>query len=435
MDVEKALLSRCVSGGLIESLVSRGVAGKHFENDTHREVFDMMVGHMSRYGVPPSREVVAAACPNFQPDIVTDSIDYLIDQFVKKVQRTEAKRAVLDIAQRIEVDADVNFDTLFMEYAERVAQSVPSSRVSRLSEVQDRIRRYYELQRTGRMPGVPFGLPTIDNIILGVQPHELVVISAPSSVGKSTMLQHNALAAYLADPSHRPVFITLEMEADALLRKFDAMAINFEYHALKALQLGEGDLRRWEEWGERAASAANDIIVIDDIDACTVDRVYAEILRWKPSAMFVDYFGIMTPSSHSKGDAWQGMAQMAKALKRVPRRTLTPVFTAAQTNRSGFKDGAKAENVADTIEIFRSADIMLGLERDEEESPNKMTVRILKNRDGPKGSTEVHLDLDRMDIYENTKFGRRTDKLAMPEPADLANNPFAAVKANPFVEV
>jgi hypothetical protein len=64
-----------------------------------------------------------------------------------------------------------------------------------------------------------------------------------------------------------------------------------------------------------------------------------------------------------------------------------------------------------------------------------MTVRILKNRDGPKGSTEVHLDLDRMDIYENTKFGRRTDKLAMPEPADLTNNPFAAVKANPFVEV
>ena len=40
-----------------------------------------------------------------------------------------------------------------------------------------------------------------------------------------------------------------------------------------------------------------------------------------------------------------------------------------------------------------------------------------------------------MDIYEHTKFGRRTDKLAMLEPADLANNPFAAVKANPFVEV
>lgn len=77
---------------------------------------------------------------------------------------------------------------------------------------------------------------------------------------------------------------------------------------------------------------------------------------------------------------------------------------------------------------------MLGLERDEEDAPNKMTVRILKNRDGPKGSTEIHFDMDRMDIYEESKFGKRKDRLAKPD-VPLADNPFATVETNPFVEV
>lgn len=418
MDIERALLSKCVHGGLIETLVSRNIAGRHFEDEQNRAVYQTCVAHMVRWGSAPSLEAVHEAHPGYRFDVSTDTLEFLIDKFVKYVQKREAQKSVLDLADAIDEGTDENLDVLFMEHAERVAQSIPASKVSRLSDVPSRIEKYTEMLRTGRIPGVPFGIPTIDRTVLGVQHHELVVISAPSSVGKSTMLQYIALASYLSGPEHRPCFITLEMEAEAILRKFDTMATNFQYHALKALELGAGDMERWETWGERASNAPNDIIIIDDISDCTVERVHAEVLRWKPSAMFVDYFGIMTPAQTGREQQqYVGMANMAKALKRIPRTTKIPLFTAAQTNRTGFKEGVRADNIADTIEIFRSADIMLGLERDEEDDPETMNVRLVKNRDGPKAHCTMKWVMSTMEFHERDSFAAKSGThLVIPEP-------------------
>lgn len=439
MDIERALISRCVNTGMVESLVSRGIAPKHFDDEDNRAVFTTILSHMSFYGAPPSREAVLAKHPAYKLDVVSDAMEYLIDMFVKKVQRSVAKRSALDIAARLDDKTDnVDIDALFMEHAERVAQSVPTSRVSKLSDVPTRIQLYDKMLREGRIPGVPLGIPTLDQIVLGVQQHELVVVAAASSVGKSTMLQYIALQSYLAGPEHRPVFITLEMDGDAILRKFDTMAANFQYMALRALKLMPEDREKWETWGERCQSAPNDIIVIDDIADCTVERVFAETLRWKPSAMFVDYFGIMTPSRTGEKE-YQGMANMAKALKRVPRTTKIPLFTAAQTNRAGFKEGVRADNVADTIEIFRSADIMLGLERDEEETPNEMLVKLVKSRDSAKGQAVMDWDMTHMQFCEHDSFGKKQQHMPIVgvsidefkqqsavAAALLNGNPFAA---------
>lgn len=440
MDIERALISKCIEGN-VEKLVSRGVGPQHFEDEKNRAVFQTITHHMARYGAPPSRDAVLAKHPGYAIDIVQDTLDYILDLFVKKVQRREAQKSVLDLAAALDSKRDdLDIDSLFMEHAERVAQSIPSSRVSRLSDVPTRIQLYNKMLREGRIPGVPLGIPSLDKILLGVQKHELVVVSGASNVGKSTMLQYICLSSYLSSPDHRPVFISLEMEGDALLRKFDAMAVNFRYNALRALELHPEEMEKWETWGERAEKAPNDIIIIDDIADCTVERVFAETLRWKPSAMFVDYFGIMTPT-FSGDKAYQGMAQMAKALKRVPRTTLTPVFTAAQTNRAGFKEGVRADNVADTIEIFRSADIMLGVERDDEEAPNEMVVKIVKSRDSQKGQTTMDWDMETMNFSEHQSFGKKahqpmqgTTTLAdfQAKAPDLPSND-PAIKTNPFL--
>lgn len=429
MDIERLLLSKCVHGGQIESVVSRGIGERHFEDETNRAVFRTLTNHMSRYAAPPSREAVLFQHPGYQLEIVTDTIEYVIDQFIKHAQQRVAEMSVLDLAARIKDPREVvPIDMLFMEHAERVAQAVPSSKVAKLSEVPSRIQLYNEMRAKGRIPGVPFGIPTIDQIVLGVQPHELVVVTAPSSWGKSTLLQYIALASYLDNPIHKPAFISLEMDAEAILRKFDTMATNFEYHALRALELGVGDLQKWEQWGERVQKAPNDIIIIDIHDGeCTTDRVWAEMLRFKPTAMFVDYFGIMTPAKNGREQQqWQSMSSMAKSLKRIPRALKIPVFTAAQTGRSGFKEGVRADNIADTIEIFRSADIMLGLEWDEEQTPEKMIVKLVKNRDGKKGHAELAWKLANMLIYERSAFGQRADKDPVPAAVMpmIHNNPF-----------
>lgn len=763
MDIERALIAKVVNGQLIEQVVARGIGPQHFADESNRAVYQTITQHMIRYGAPPSRDVVLMSHPNYRLDVCSDTIEFVLDKFVEMVQNREAEKSIIDLAQRLrDPHETMSPDLLFMEYTERVARVVPNSRVARLSEAPTRIELWKQMRAKGRIPGIPLGIPSLDGIILGVQPHELCVISAPSSWGKSTLMQWICLSSYLDGPEHRPVFISLEMEADALLRKFDTMATNFEYEALRALKLGVGDLQKWEEWGERVSNAPNDIIIIDDIDECvtgdtvvhtrdgircardlggavdvlsrdgvyrtsvwrsygvrnvcevtfdngetarateghqwivkketnggaasyervsttalegrrvpiqgiadfdyediadyyigvrhgliwgdgtiyrhqrvqpraqitqygdencevltrffsnarpnknkanesqpcmrasgmpawmkelpdpfgispeyargfvagaiasdgscdtkggvgvyqanrealdhlrliaaaagipthsitthrqknpwtgepaplhrlgmsrsafyrsdgsvdtklilkqshrqnmldnadrqlyathvkvlsvrmleqqeevfcceepetqswvagfgyltgncTVERVFAETLRWKPSAMFVDYFGIMTP--RQMGDKqYAGMAEMAKAMKRIPRRTKIPLFTAAQTNRSGFRDGVKAENVADTIEIFRSADIMLGLEWDEEDNPGEMTVKIVKSRDSKKGSAQLDWDLDYMQIREKPRFAP-VERMQTPQFVPK-NAPVLSIIDNPFFQ-
>jgi replicative DNA helicase len=443
MDIERALISKCVNDAVIEKVVSRGIGPQHFDDDESRNVFQTIVSHMSTYGAPPSRDVVLAKHGCYRLDVVQDTLDYIIDVFVKKVQEREARRSVLDLASALDKrDPDMDLDTLFMEHAERVAQAIPSSRISKLSDAPSRIELYNRMLKAGRIDGYPFGIPSIDREVLGVQGHELCVVSAAGGVGKSTMLQYIALAGYMTDPTHRPCFISLEMDGQALLQKFDSMATHIQSHAMRSLELGSEAMKKWEDWGDRVSRAPNDIIIIDDIDDCTVERVFAEMLRWKPSAMFVDYFGIMTPSVNGE-KMYQGMAQMAKAMKRIPRRTGIPLFTAAQMNRDGYKaGGVKAENVADTIEIFRSADIMIGLERDEEETPKEMLVKLIKHRNGRKAQTIMDWDLDRSAFSERTSFGKKERPAGEAVPATpiadfqakrpelTSNDP--AQKTNPF---
>lgn len=375
-----------------------------------------------------------AAHPNYRLSVSEDSIDFLIDQMIKKVKRRETQKALIEIARVVDdPDQQADLEMVMLEHAEHVAQVVPSSKLSRLSEVPTRIELYRRLQREGRIPGIATGWPTIDGTVLGVQPHEFFVVAAPSARGKSLVLQHIALSAYLADPSARPLFISLEMEADALLRRWDAMAARIELSALKAIKLGQGDINKWEQWGERASRAPNDILVIDDVHTATVQKVLADTMRYKPSATFTDYIQLMDGPGNT---TYQKVGDIAKGLKRIARMTGVPQFTAAQTNRSGFKDGVQEDNIADSIEIFRSSDVFMGLDQDEDHKrERRMLVKLVKCRDNPQNQCEINWDFDTMDFSEVGKFEARTDL----EPADpvipVADNPFAAAAAdqNPFL--
>jgi replicative DNA helicase len=440
VDIEKALISRAASGGLIETLVTRGIGTQHFESEANKAVFNSMIDHVRQYRAVPSLDVVQKENPSYGFLIVEDSIEYLIDEFVKKVKRRLSQQALYDIAQRVDdKDEQANLDLVFLEHSRALAQAIPTTRASKFSEMPNRIELYNELLRTGVLPGVPTGIPTIDSMTLGIQPHEFVVVAAFTGVGKSTLLQYIAFNAYLAGKT--PLFMSLEMEAEALHRKFDTMATNFEYRALRALELGEGDMRKWEEWGEKASSAKNDIIVIDDMSSCTVERVYAETARYKPDCVMVDYIQLMDAPVTKGGSDYNRYTQITRGLKMNARQLKVPLFAAAQTNRDAAANGVKKENIGDSISIVRDADILIGLDRTEEmEQDNEMYVRLVKNRDGKMVQVTMDWDPSNGRYSEKSTFQPKATKLPGPgqvsvsseakKDGPVSNDP--ALKKNPF---
>jgi replicative DNA helicase len=336
---------------------------------------------------------------------------WYLEEFRKDVNR----RCAIDVNRRIALAIQdramlMDIDVVMIEGARMLSQLMPSSRVSRFSDMESRIKEYERRAAEGDTTGILTGFKTINDLTHGAQPNENWVIFGPSNMGKSTLMQKMLFDAWCQDKT--TLLVSMEMGADTLLRNWDAMATRLSRTAIKALSLGVGDLDRWRKMAKKAevANAMKDIIVLDDVSACTPDKIWAETFRYSPDLVAIDYIDLLDTPSNLSG--WQGISYNSRQLKMNARISGIPHMVVAQTNREGFQVGARKENVQGSIGITQNADVMIGLYSEDEswEAEHRMGIRVPKNRDGRcHPGFEVHWDADTMNIYEP---GDKTDLLA-----------------------
>lgn len=389
MDVERALISKTIHAGQIEKIISLGIEPHHFHDPEVRVVFEAAQSHLRRYRAAPSLAAIRKHVPDFSFDAPSDPVEYLAAEFIKQVKRRAAITALRDLAPLVDDPKQVgDIDALFLEKARELARVIPSTRVARFSEMEARIRAFEQRVEEGEPPGIPMGIPMLDHLTLGVRPHEFVSIAGWQGTGKSTLMLHIFFSAYMAGKT--PMIISLEMESESIFNKLDTMATNFEARLLEAMKgMPDAEKAKWEEQAERAKHAANDIIVLDDLGRCTVDKVFAETVRYAPDMVAVDYVSLLDGPKMASN--WEKLTVMTRELKMQARILKIPLFAVAQTNIAGADQGATLETIAYSRSIGQDSDIVLGLHSDEMmQAMNKMEVRLLKNRRGKIGKTFMY---------------------------------------------
>jgi replicative DNA helicase len=283
------------------------------------------------------------------------------------------------------------------------------------------------------------GIPSFDIITLGIQPHELVVIAGYMGMGKTTFMQLLALNAYLQGKT--VLFISLEVEAEMILRKFDVMLSNVRYRALKALELNAGEEETWTKILKQceADKLERDIIIKDDIANCTPDKVSAEIIREKPELTCVDYLEEMRAPRGVIG--WEAISQNGRDLAQMARVMKNPIITATQLNRDGGKGDVNLSTLG-YQSIGKQAHTLIGLSQTEEQlEADEMEASLLKYRDGPSKKT-VLLDwkMETMELGEKgaaQSFPMRATKKRLTKSERQAERKLQLVqqtkdKENPF---
>jgi replicative DNA helicase len=403
-DPERAFTSKMISEGAIAKAIARGIKADHFKDLECGPVFETTVVHFRKHREPPSKDVIRAKHPGFTFDPAPDAFSWYLDEFVREISR----RAAIDTQRRVAAAiADPsqrdNLDVVMVEAGRMMSQLVPSSAVARFSEMESRIAEYERKEREGVNPGIFTGFKTIDDLTFGFQPHENIVILAPSGCGKSTLTQKLLFEAYVQGKT--ALFVSLEMGADQLMRNWDAMAANLSRRAVKMMGLGGKEIEKWRQEAIKAdeAKAERDIIVMDDVAGCTPDKIWAETYRHEPDIVAVDYIDLLDAPKGMVG--WQAVAYNARQLKMNARISGIPHIVVAQTNRDGFSQGARKDNVGGSIGITQNCDIGIGLwggpEDEHWQDQNMLEINLWKNRDG-KGHPgfKVHADLDKMEIGE-----------------------------------
>ena len=245
-----------------------------------------------------------------------------------------------------------------------------------------------------RIPGLSTGLPDLDNMILGLNKSELILIAARPGMGKTSIALNMALNVAMTQHKKVAVF-SLEMSREQLVSRLLSRASLVPSQNLLTGQLTE---QQWRDVAAAANTLSESPILIDDNPTLTVSDMNAQCRMVKDlDLVVIDYLQLMNPEGRSLESRTQEISVISRNLKLLARELDCPVLVLSQLSRNPEQrtdHRPMLSDLRDSGSIEQDADIVLFLYRDEyynedTDAPGECEVIIAKQRSGPTGTVKV----------------------------------------------
>lgn len=261
----------------------------------------------------------------------------------------------------------------------------------------------------GEITGLTTGFYDLDELTLGLQKKELVIIAGCPSMGKSTFafnIAENAMIKQIekGDAMSAGIIFSMEMSDNALVEKTIASIGKVQSHNMRKGDIQDDD---WPKITSAISKFSGWPFYIDDTSAITITEIRAKARRIKKkhgaiSFVIVDYLQLM--GSTEKGFSRENeVATISRSLKALAKELDCPVVALAQLNRGIAARANKRPVMSDLREsgqIEQDADLIMLVYRDEYyniDSTDKGTAEIIvaKQRNGAVGTVRLGTDLSR----------------------------------------
>lgn len=403
-EFERRLVAKAVVTGRVDKVVDSGIEVGHFVSQAVRDVWTDVVDYVKTYRTCPTVDAFRKMHPTWDLPLVEEPIDYLIDQMRSDVKRRIVTGAMREVAEFMRDNPTEwsRADQVLFDKARSVFREVPDRKTEHFRDMRSRVDLYLARKGAGLTSmGIPFGIPSIDYETGGIQSHEMVTVLGFSGVGKSTLMQYIAHHGFKC--GKRVLFLSLEMGAEPIFRRFDSLETHLPSKSMKDFALTDTQVDEWREKAEELEKLSGDIIVLDNLGQIGVSDVWRYSERHRPDIVVIDYVNLMKSTLPESAAMWEKVTQITRELKRMTGILKIPVLAAAQTNAEGATKGGDVTTVGYSRSIVQDSDVVLGIHRTEEMRDNRqMEVRLAKNRDGRNVTVNMLWDLDTMTIHEWT---------------------------------
>lgn len=276
-------------------------------------------------------------------------------------------------------------------------------------------------------PPIKTGFDKLDKALDGGLYEGLYIIGAVTSTGKTTLTLQ--MADNIAKSGHDVLIFSLEMGADELKAKtisrltlldcLERQKTDKDTNLLRLAKTSRGIMTgaRYEHYSDDEKQLifssidkykeeyARHIFINEGIGNIGAKQIKETVIRHKEvmgtaPIVIVDYLQILAPYDIRATDK-QNIDKAVLELKRLSRDLHTTVFCVSSLNRSGYDKKVTLANFKESGAIEYGADVLLGLDftganidgfdpaEAKRESPRKMTLNVLKNRNGATG-TEIN---------------------------------------------
>ncbi len=291
----------------------------------------------------------------------------------KFVQR-ELIRSAIEIQKR-SYDSATDVTDL-IGFAESEILKITEGHVKRsVQNSSDILRRtLLQIEEAGkndsRYSGVCSGFNALDNITLGWQPSDLIIVAARPSMGKTAFVL--SMARNMAVNYDTPVaFFSLEMSATQLMTRLIVSETGYDS---KLVRSGKLSAEQWKDLEVAVKPLGAAPLYIDDTPALSIFEFRSKARRLHIhngiKLIIIDYLQLMTGGMQSNnGNREQEVAFISRTLKAIAKELNVPVIALSQLNRTTeSRGGSKRPQLSDLREsgaIEQDADVVAFIHRPE----------------------------------------------------------------------
>lgn len=265
----------------------------------------------------------------------------------------------------------------------------------------------------GQLSGVPTGFETLDNLTLGWQAGDMIVLAARPSIGKTSFVLNSAVAA--ARAGVRTAIFSMEMRRQQLEFRMLSSLSGVQLTSILSGWIAETS---WGRISQALGELAELPICIDDAASRTVWDIRGECRRLKADGglglVVIDYVQLMAGSLDRRGaNRNEELTDISRKLKVLADEIAAPIIVLSQLNRAaeGRSDPRpKLSDLRESGALEQDADIVAFLHRKHHREGGTTNLILEKQRNGATGT--LNLSLER----ETTTF---TDAGLAEEPAPL----------------
>ena len=234
---------------------------------------------------------------------------------------------------------------------------------------------------------IPFDLEYFNKITRdGVPKKTLNICMGSTGGGKSLFMCH--VAASCLNQGKNVLYITLELAEEEVAKRIDANLMNISFEDLMVLSE-----EMYTKRIQNIKTKTNGKLIIKEYPTASASTIHFKALlnelnlkkSFKPDIIFVDYLNICSSARIKPGgnvNSYTYVKSIAEELRGLAVEFNVPLFSATQTNRSGFDNSdVDLTNTSESFGLPATADFMFALISTEElDALGQIMVKQLKNR-------------------------------------------------------
>ncbi len=323
-------------------------------------------------------------------------IEYYVNELAKERRRGRAisrlKATTADL-EKGSGNSDVVIEDLISDMTKALDgcgdtdESIETIAADLLTDIQ------YSAEHPGELPGISTGIHRLDTLTKGMQPGQLWLAGAFTSVGKSALQQQ--IAGYQAVKRVPVAYLTLEMTAKETLLRITAQSQNINMVQLR-YPCAPGQL---EESKDAIAKVAQLPLHIRETAGVSIDKL-SGIIRGLVrlhgvKVVYVDYVNLI-PGTDRSSARYLELSEVSRTLKQISIQLGICIVASAQLGRDAGGRVPTIRDIRESMNLAFDSDVVLLLHRERQtveydgagsaETLSAQTMLFVeKNRNGPTG--------------------------------------------------